>query len=194
MLHLGGNPLIRTIRIRPPSPKCDTCGPNATIKVDTYDYDEFCAGPTDTANAEGVTLGGPGERINVQVSSVRCVAQMSTDSQDLAQLFEKGKTLVIDTRPEIEYGICSIPNTTSKHSRSLLLSRLLLTIRHPPQPDTIVPRDDTCRRGIGVHLQKGKRFPVGCRCSAQETRRPTEARIPSAGCSRWAHSLGEGSR
>jgi adenylyltransferase/sulfurtransferase len=79
MLHLGGNPLIRTIRIRPPSPECDACGPNATIKVDTYDYDEFCDGPAGIADTEGATLGGPGERINVQVSSARRVVQMRAD-------------------------------------------------------------------------------------------------------------------
>jgi adenylyltransferase/sulfurtransferase len=67
MLHLGGNPLIRTIRIRPPSPKCVACGPEASITVDTFDYEEFCSGPADLGEEEGLTLGGPDQRISVEV-------------------------------------------------------------------------------------------------------------------------------
>jgi adenylyltransferase/sulfurtransferase len=70
MLHLGGNPLIRTIRIRPPSLKCLACGPDANIKVDEFDYETFCSGPADVGRQEGLEVGDPNERIGVKVSSI----------------------------------------------------------------------------------------------------------------------------
>jgi len=70
MLHLGGNPLIRTIRIRPPSVKCIACGPETKVKVEEYDYATFCSGPAteDMGDQDGLETGGVGERISVQVS------------------------------------------------------------------------------------------------------------------------------
>lgn len=68
MLHLGGNPLIRTIRIRPPSVKCVACGPDASVKVEEYDYATFCSGPAGAVDEEGLDSGAVGERISVQVS------------------------------------------------------------------------------------------------------------------------------
>lgn len=74
LLHLGSNPLIRTIRMRPPSLKCHACGPNRTITVDTYDYDEFCAGagPAETSEGDGFVNGRAGERISAKVSHAAC--------------------------------------------------------------------------------------------------------------------------
>ena len=69
MLHLGGNPLIRTIRIRPPSVKCVACGPDASVNVEEYDYATFCSGPAGAVDEEGLGSGTVGERISVQVSS-----------------------------------------------------------------------------------------------------------------------------
>jgi adenylyltransferase/sulfurtransferase len=68
MLHLGGNPLIRTIRIRPPSVKCIACGPDASVIVEEYDYATFCSGPAGVVDADGLNSGAAGERISVQVS------------------------------------------------------------------------------------------------------------------------------
>lgn len=71
LLHLGGNPLIRTIRIRPPSPKCEACGLNASIRVDEYDYDTFCAGPSATdpdENDNGAIVEEVLDRIGAKVS------------------------------------------------------------------------------------------------------------------------------
>lgn len=61
--------MIRTIRIRPPSPKCVACGPEAGITVDTFDYEGFCSGPADQGEEEGSTLGGPDQRISVKVGN-----------------------------------------------------------------------------------------------------------------------------
>lgn len=74
MLHLGGNPLIRTIRIRNPSPKCIACGPDASIKVEEYDYATFCSGPVSVGDPDGLGSGGVGERISVQVSLHFCLS------------------------------------------------------------------------------------------------------------------------
>jgi len=68
MLHLGGNPLIRTIRIRPPSVKCVACGPEASVKVEEYDYATFCSGPAGAVEEDTSGSGAVGERISVQVS------------------------------------------------------------------------------------------------------------------------------
>jgi adenylyltransferase/sulfurtransferase len=68
MLHLGGNPLIRTIRIRPPSVKCIACGPDASVKVEEYDYATFCSGPAGVVDEDGLDSDAVGERISVQVS------------------------------------------------------------------------------------------------------------------------------
>ena len=47
LYHMGGDPLVRTVKIRPPSVKCIACGPNRTIdKLEDYDYETFCSGPT----------------------------------------------------------------------------------------------------------------------------------------------------
>jgi len=68
MLHLGGNPLIRTIRIRPPSVKCVACGPEASVNVEEYDYATFCSGPAGAVDEDWSGSGAVGERISVQVS------------------------------------------------------------------------------------------------------------------------------
>jgi adenylyltransferase/sulfurtransferase len=65
MLHLGGNPLIRTIRIRPPSPKCIACA-GTELKVEEFDYATFCSGPADLGEQEPEFRRG--ERLSVQVS------------------------------------------------------------------------------------------------------------------------------
>lgn len=68
--HLGSNPLIRTIRIKPPSAKCITCGPDATITddLDVFGYESFCAGGAETNDETGLVTGQSGHRISVQVS------------------------------------------------------------------------------------------------------------------------------
>lgn len=72
MLHLGGNPLIRTIRIRPPSPKCIACA-GIPLKVEEFDYEAFCSGPADVGEQEGLSIGNPEERISVEVSRHQAV-------------------------------------------------------------------------------------------------------------------------
>jgi adenylyltransferase/sulfurtransferase len=114
MLHLGGNPLIRTIRIRPPSVRCVACGPDASVKVEEYDYATFCSGPSGAVDEDGSNSGAVGERISVEVSLLPSSSMMTVlITQDLKELITNGKSTVIDTRPELEFGICSIPDTIS---------------------------------------------------------------------------------
>lgn len=54
--------------MRPPSAKCLACGPEASIRVEEFDYAEFCAGPAMTGESDGLTLGREGERISAKVS------------------------------------------------------------------------------------------------------------------------------
>jgi adenylyltransferase/sulfurtransferase len=44
ILHMGGSPMVRTVGMRPPSPKCVACGPNATLTDDleSEDYAALC--------------------------------------------------------------------------------------------------------------------------------------------------------
>lgn len=68
LLHLGGAPLVRSVRMRGPSAKCIACGPDATITDDleSVGYDEFC-GILPQDEATGLVVGGVGERIGVKV-------------------------------------------------------------------------------------------------------------------------------
>lgn len=53
--------------MKPPSAKCEACGPDAAIRVEDFDYAEFCAGPADVDEADGLASGTPGERISAKV-------------------------------------------------------------------------------------------------------------------------------
>jgi adenylyltransferase/sulfurtransferase len=72
VLHLGGSPMVRTVRMRPASDKCLACGPNAgdTPLVETEDYDAFC-GTVVVDESTGLVDGQSGERIEVEVSQSR---------------------------------------------------------------------------------------------------------------------------
>lgn len=88
LLHLGGAPLVRTVKMRPRQKGCVACGDEARDVLAETDYEVFC----------GIepALGG-GDRIG---------------AEEL-----KGKldeAVVVDTRPEVEYAICALPNTTSE--------------------------------------------------------------------------------
>lgn len=44
ILHMGGSPMVRTVGMRGPSPKCVACGPEAREELGD-DYDALCAAP-----------------------------------------------------------------------------------------------------------------------------------------------------
>ncbi|WWD07897.1 hypothetical protein V865_006004 [Kwoniella europaea PYCC6329] len=127
--HLCSNPLIRTIRMKGPSPKCIACGPSATITddLDVYGYESFCAGAMgpEVDEETGLVEGREGERINVKELSVL----LSSDSQ----------ISLVDTRPPVEYGICSLPGSINIPLPSILKD----TSSIPPTDEVIF----LCRRG-----------------------------------------------
>lgn len=59
ILHMGGSPMVRTVGMRPPSPKCLACGPGGSGELGD-DYDALCAGPDVPAEV--------GDRLSVKVS------------------------------------------------------------------------------------------------------------------------------
>ncbi|WWC87090.1 uncharacterized protein L201_001976 [Kwoniella dendrophila CBS 6074] len=134
--HLCSNPLIRTIRMKGPSPKCIACGPNATITndLDVYGYESFCSaamGP-DVNEDSGLVDGSEGERIDVK---------------ELASLLKStsgSHVTLIDTRPPVEYGICSLPGSTNIPLPTIL-----------KDPSSIPSTQETiflCRRGNDSQL------------------------------------------
>ncbi|ODO03157.1 hypothetical protein I350_06002 [Cryptococcus amylolentus CBS 6273] len=95
--HLGSNPLIRSIRMKGPSPKCIACGPDATITDDleAFGYDAFCSGgdtSPETTDETGLVDGHAGMRLSVK--ELDLMLQQAPD-----------KTFLIDTRPPVEFGI-----------------------------------------------------------------------------------------
>lgn len=98
ILHLGGTPMVRAVRMRGKSPKCGACSPGVRLALEEVDYAAFC-GEVVTDEATGSVPGGSGERIDVE---------------QLRDAVGREDTVVVDTRPRVEYGICSLPGTTSK--------------------------------------------------------------------------------
>ncbi|OCF59031.1 adenylyltransferase and sulfurtransferase [Kwoniella mangroviensis CBS 10435] len=127
--HLCSNPLIRTIRMKGPSPKCIACGPSATITddLDVYGYESFCAGAMgpEVDEETGLVEGREGERINVKDLS----ALLSSDTQ----------ISLVDTRPPVEFGICSLPG-----SINIPLPTILKDPSSIPSTDEVI---FLCRRG-----------------------------------------------
>ncbi|RSH83867.1 Urmylation protein [Saitozyma podzolica] len=130
IFHLGGVPLVRTIKMKPPSPKCKACGPDATITDDLAeaDYDEFCEAVL-VDELTGEVVGAPGERVG---------------AKDFASLIGKGDVIVVDTRPEIEYGIASIP-----HTLNIPLDRILSNPLEVPTRQEVI---FLCRQGNDSQL------------------------------------------
>jgi adenylyltransferase/sulfurtransferase len=86
------------VKTRGPSVKCIACGPNATITddLDAVPYDAFCG----VAEPVEEKLRGAGEVERVRVG-------------ELKKALDGGAAVVIDTRAEVEYGICALPESTS---------------------------------------------------------------------------------
>ncbi|WRT64977.1 uncharacterized protein IL334_001918 [Kwoniella shivajii] len=127
--HLCSNPLIRTIRMKGPSAKCIACGPSASITddLDVYGYESFCAGAAgpEVDEMTGMKDGIQGERIDVKELSILMEANSNIS--------------LIDTRPPIEFGICSLPKSTNIPLPTILEDPSVL----PPSEEVIF----LCRRG-----------------------------------------------
>ncbi|WVQ76822.1 hypothetical protein IAR50_006496 [Cryptococcus sp. DSM 104548] len=155
--HLGSNPLIRSIRMKGPSPKCIACGPNATItdNLEAFGYDEFCSGPDagpETTDETGLVDGEVGTRLSVK-------------ELDLLLQERPDHVLLIDTRPRVEFEICSVPG-----SKNIPLATILSDPRSVPAAHETV---FICRRGNDSQLAAvalRKVFPADERTSVRDVR------------------------
>jgi adenylyltransferase/sulfurtransferase len=93
----------RSVKTRGPSIKCIACGPNATVTDDlgAVPYEAFC-GLTGVPEEEESRGGRQIPRIRVKALREALTSNTST------------KNILIDTRQETEYGICSLPKSSSK--------------------------------------------------------------------------------
>lgn len=151
ILHLGGSPAVRSVKMRPPSPKCAACGPNKTIaSLEDVDYAMFC-GEVATDESTGTAPGGVGERIGVE--ELKGVLAAPTDD-----------TVVVDTRPPVEYRMCALRNTTSESSRlqpratgltfaDIPLATILRTPEAVPSAANVI---FLCRRGNDSQIAAAK--------------------------------------
>ncbi|KAI9481271.1 MAG: hypothetical protein EXX96DRAFT_566085 [Benjaminiella poitrasii] len=89
------NPMFRTIRLRERKKDCAICGENPTM-TELIDYVQFCQGAANDKTVDEKLL-GPEERMSVQEYRKQC---------------EKDH-LLIDVRPIIQFGICSLPNSVN---------------------------------------------------------------------------------
>ncbi|CAG0886751.1 unnamed protein product [Cyprideis torosa] len=89
---------FRRIRLRKKSRTCAVCGENPTIR-ELIDYETFCgAGPND--KCQSLNLLSHSQRISVGV-----LQEMLTDKAD--------NLLLIDVRPKVEFGICSLKESVN---------------------------------------------------------------------------------
>ncbi|KAI7830933.1 hypothetical protein BX661DRAFT_180338 [Kickxella alabastrina] len=89
-------PHFRSIKLRSRKPTCAVCGDMPTV-TELVDYAAFCgAGPNDNA-PEWSILSDPGQRISCKEYS-----QLLTDSS---------RHLLLDVRDEVQFEICSLPNS-----------------------------------------------------------------------------------
>ncbi|KAJ9095635.1 hypothetical protein QFC21_005507 [Naganishia friedmannii] len=92
----------RSVKTRGPSIKCVACGPNATVTddLDNVPYEAFC-GLAGVPEEEETRGGGQVARIRVKALQEALVSN------------EGAKSVLIDTRQETEYGICSLPESNN---------------------------------------------------------------------------------
>lgn len=98
VMQLGGSPMVRTVKTRLPREGCKGCALAGAGSLEAVeDYAELC---NLVEGDSGFTQGVEGERIS---------------AAELKSVLEGGG-VVVDTRPPVEFGICSLGGTTSKLS------------------------------------------------------------------------------
>ncbi|WVN88682.1 uncharacterized protein L203_103895 [Cryptococcus depauperatus CBS 7841] len=107
--HLGSSPFIRSVRLKKPSDKCIACGPKASITddLDAFNYDMFCAGDFDN---------------NRNIDELAHDKEQRLAAQDLDDILRTtgDQVTLIDTRPAVEYEICSLPGSTNISLETIL--------------------------------------------------------------------------
>ncbi|EIW65488.1 hypothetical protein TREMEDRAFT_36246 [Tremella mesenterica DSM 1558] len=130
ILDLLSVPMIRSVKLRPPRVKCTFCGPSSTLPDDLneVDYETFCAGLASSTFASGSEKG----RHRARNAMLRL--------QKLVEIFEDMEnTVVIDTRPEVEYDMCHLPLTIN-----IPLSDILRSPSSIPKSQQVI---FICKRG-----------------------------------------------
>ncbi|KAI8337844.1 hypothetical protein EDC96DRAFT_450210 [Choanephora cucurbitarum] len=90
-----GNPMFRTMRLRAKKKDCAICGENPT-QTELIDYVQFCNDAADDKVVEETLLARE-ERVN---------------AQEYNTIVQSGKPhLLVDVRPEVQYGICRLPDS-----------------------------------------------------------------------------------
>jgi len=141
-------PMFRNLKLRGRKPGCPGCDPAASSTGNLQEYEddiEMC--------------GVPEEESDNRVSA-----------EELREALQSGRDLqIVDVRPEVEYGICSIPGSISMASDSAFLTMLISYDRHRSQPSFTgsVSSIQTAWCGGGgqgnlYRLQKGQRFTPRC--------------------------------
>ena len=127
--------MVRSVKIRAPRKGCIACGEGSSLTdhLDQMKYDSFCAGPSIGPELREDTKAG---RIEVKVWLKWDVTP--DEEQALAEILARPKegneVVLIDTRPEVEFGICALPNSISRSQPLLPLSSLLIYLKISPFP------------------------------------------------------------
>ncbi|EJD48951.1 molybdenum cofactor synthesis 3 [Auricularia subglabra TFB-10046 SS5] len=93
-------PPFRSIKLRTKSKTCAACGDAGQNKgsIEETDYVQFCGGPTPDYVSTGLTVSDATKRVSVK---------------DLRDAIQEGHSRVLDVRPRVEYGICSLPGSAN---------------------------------------------------------------------------------
>ncbi|KAJ7470388.1 hypothetical protein FB451DRAFT_1253579 [Mycena latifolia] len=95
-----GSPPFRSIKLRSRKPTCPACDSSdqKVGQIKEIDYVQFCGGPAPDWERRGLLVGEPDHRIS---------------AKDFSQALEANRDdmVIIDVRPPIEFGICSLPGS-----------------------------------------------------------------------------------
>ncbi|KAJ7105747.1 hypothetical protein C8R43DRAFT_1140723 [Mycena crocata] len=113
-----GSPPFRSIKLRLRKPGCPACGTSEqkVSEIKEIDYVQFCGGATPDWESRGLVAGNPNDRITVK--DFEAALRMNPD-----------QISILDVRPPTEFGICSLPGSTSV---SLFLLRPISVITISP--------------------------------------------------------------
>ncbi|KAI8078940.1 uncharacterized protein B0P05DRAFT_541767 [Gilbertella persicaria] len=125
------NPMFRTMRLRGKKKDCAICGENPT-QADLIDYVQFCHGVADDKVVDE-TLLSKEERVQ---------------AKEYNEIVKSGKPhLLVDVRPDVQFGICSLPD--SLHIPIEQLDKKMNLVKEAMEEKNITDKDVyvVCRLG-----------------------------------------------
>ncbi|KAF7322668.1 Adenylyltransferase and sulfurtransferase UBA4 [Mycena chlorophos] len=101
-----GTPPFRSIKLRSRKPTCPACGTSdqKVGEIRSIDYVQFCGGPRPDWESRGLVRGEASHRVS---------------ATDFQKALDKSP-IILDVRPPVEFGICSLPNSTNVPLRDLV--------------------------------------------------------------------------